>query len=154
MKNKIKKCVECKKFKNVHEFYKNKSRKDGMSAQCIVCNKQRKIKDKEKIKDWGILYRSKNKKLISEKRKKQIKMQRYIKVRNKYISDNLEKIRKYCKIKSKKERDNLSDNYIKQLIINKTCLKHNNIPEELVRVYRELIKLKREIKNGRPSKYG
>ena len=41
----MKKCYLCKETKNSHEFYKDVSRKDGLSTKCKNCSKTFKAKD-------------------------------------------------------------------------------------------------------------
>jgi hypothetical protein len=92
-------CSTCKQEKEVSEFTKNKSSKDGYHNQCKVCrkeeyqrNKEHKLeyikeyykenkkeinekhkeyydKNREKVSDRGKIYRENNKEIISQKKK-------------------------------------------------------------------------------------
>ena len=63
-------CSHCKLHKNISEFYKNKSRIDGLDCCCIVCNKiymqQYRNTHKEKIDKIQDKYRSINRKIIND----------------------------------------------------------------------------------------
>lgn len=39
----MKVCCKCKESKDISEFYRQKSRKDGLSPECKACEKQRKL---------------------------------------------------------------------------------------------------------------
>ena len=49
LKMDLKKCSHCKELKHVSCFYKNSSKKDGLSSDCKDCNK--KIKSDHKAKN-------------------------------------------------------------------------------------------------------
>lgn len=77
-------CSKCKETKEVIFFYKRKSSKDGLRSQCISCEKQYKLDNNDRIKDYGKKYKSNN----------------YIKIREKsqqYYSNNKERIIEYSK---------------------------------------------------------
>ncbi len=63
-----------------------------------------------------------------------------------YRKNNKEKISSYDREYRKNNIDNISDEYVKGLLTKGTNLKAKDIPDELSNTYRELIKLKREIK--------
>jgi hypothetical protein len=47
----MKKCYSCKKIKDLNLFYKNKSRSDGVCAECIECDLTRRKKHHLKNRD-------------------------------------------------------------------------------------------------------
>lgn len=49
--NPIKKCTKCHKDKNINDFYKFSDSVDGYSWECKICNYQRKINQKNLIKE-------------------------------------------------------------------------------------------------------
>jgi hypothetical protein len=65
----MKKCITCNKEKNLKEFFKDKSSKDGLKYKCKSCVKQYReiynIENKEKIKT----YNSKNNEIIKKQKK-------------------------------------------------------------------------------------
>ncbi len=66
-------CKKCKNKKDVSEFGKNKSNKDGLSDRCKECEKQRAIEYRLKNplgKLWPMAYRSYNATLLSEYRRR------------------------------------------------------------------------------------
>jgi hypothetical protein len=98
----MKKCTKCKETKQLNNFNKDKSRKDGLSCWCKECmhinirnnyilNKEKKNKyskeynkkwtneNKDHIQEYGKLYRQQNKEKIKEREK-------IYKEKNKHIS--------------------------------------------------------------------
>jgi hypothetical protein len=80
-----KRCCKCKKWLNVDEFHKDKSRKDGFYNKCKKCSsekskkyyiqnkdkiKKRNIQNKDKIKKRNAEYTKKNKAIISKQKQK------------------------------------------------------------------------------------
>lgn len=65
----MKKCIICNKEKNLKEFFKDKSSKDGLKYKCKSCVKQYReiynVENKEKIKT----YNSKNNEIIKKQKK-------------------------------------------------------------------------------------
>ena len=81
----MKKCSTCKKIKLKIDFYKNRSRKDGLSIQCKACNaKYKKLNNGrwKQSKEYRRNYYLKNKKYISARnsRYKKLKAYRYEKL--------------------------------------------------------------------------
>ena len=119
--NLTKKCNKCKKVKDVSNFYKRNDRTNGYRYICNVCDN---IESNERRRKSG---------WISEK-KRQGKGSRHSKL---------------CKINSQKHRDEMSDMYIRSLITKKSKgLKPEDIPEELVELYRLNLKLKRLLRDN------
>lgn len=85
MKTKL--CSNCKLDKSIDEYYKDKSKKDGLTTFCIYCkklsNKKSYTKYKEVRKEYADFYRKENK----DKVKKSIK-ESYIKNKEKYLYKN------------------------------------------------------------------
>ena len=114
--NLTKKCNKCKKVKDVSNFYKRNDRTNGYRYICNVCDN---IESNERRKKSG---------WINEK-KRQGKGSKHS---------------KQSKINSQKHRDEMSDMYIRGLITKKSKdLKPEDIPAELVELYRLNLKLKR-----------
>jgi len=71
---KTKICSKCKKEKELTEFCKDNSRRDGLSAWCRECKKEfmkkYRIKNKEKIKVYNKEYRLEDKEKTKERDKK------------------------------------------------------------------------------------
>jgi len=77
----MKVCSKCKEVKDESEFYKDKSKKDGLRPDCKVC-----------VKKQDIQYRQKNKDKIKERKKK-------------YCLKNKDKKRKYDEQYCQKNKD-------------------------------------------------
>ena len=116
-----KKCPKCKTIKHLDFFYNCKAKKDGKSSNCKECDDIAKSRwrlnnlEKARAYDKGRYWN-----LDSKKRKK----------------DNL---------RGKKNRLEMSDAYIRELIVKKSKLKTTDIPDDFVAIYRENLKLKRKL---------
>lgn len=66
----MKKCSKCKEEKELSEFHKNKSFKDGYFSYCKKCYKQYYINNRSKILEKHKIYRKNNKEKIREYSKK------------------------------------------------------------------------------------
>ena len=110
-------CPRCILKKDISMFYKNKSKKDGKSSHCKVCHNKFNI-------DW-----------------KKNNLDKY----NKYnCSYPRNKVMKYkSRMRSKQYRSNMGYNYICDLIRKDTNLKLEDIPNELVEIKREQLKILR-----------
>jgi hypothetical protein len=53
-------CICCKKMKNIGEFHKNKSKKDGLQDNCKECRKLRANQNKEYLKKYKKIWYQKN----------------------------------------------------------------------------------------------
>lgn len=118
-----KKCSKCGEVKLLIKFNKNKYNKDGLSGQCIICIKNYKVINKEKIKEQTKKYNQKrkeqkkywaesNKEKVKESRKKwnennKEKRKEYLKQYNKEYAQKNKKVRlEYAKNKQKEYREN------------------------------------------------
>jgi hypothetical protein len=99
-----KKCKKCNAVKDVSEFSKRKSSKDGFRNECRVCCKEYREANKDKAKQ----YRETNKEKSKEANKEY-----YNSNKDKYKQNykiNIEKIREYNKNYAKANRSNLRKN--------------------------------------------
>ena len=114
-----KKCNKCKKIKDVSKFHTRKQKASiGYRYICKVCdNKQ-------------VLARRKKTGWINEKKRQGPGSKHSV----------------ASKINSKKHRTEMSDMYIRSLITKRSKhLSSEDIPDELITVYREHLKLKRRL---------
>lgn len=151
-------CGTCKKCICLHkkEYYKDnkdrlfdycKKRYNEKKDQIIKQRKKYALLNSNKIKDYKSNYYLKNKKTMSKNAKENYYKNRderlnYAKI---YKSKNLEKYTISKKNINKKERDSLTDSYVRRVICPKDVKLRNKIPSELVHAERERIKLKRLI---------
>ena len=68
-KKQMKQCVTCKELKEEHLYSKNRTRLDGLQAECKTCNKDYRENNKEYIKQFYKQYRHDNADKIKEYRK-------------------------------------------------------------------------------------
>ena len=117
----IKYCNKCKSKKDISLFYNCNSKKDGKSSNCKKCDDWAKdswrIKNPEKVKAYEL------KRWRSGKKRK----------------DDLARTRKH--------RVEMSDSYIRELITKKyKNLEANDIPKDLVDIYKMNLAIKRILK--------
>lgn len=118
-------CNCCKIIKDVNEFHKNKSKKDGLQEYCKICRNLKSQKNKEKRKEYRkewyqknsgeIKSRTKlryhlNKDIINEKkkeiyRKDESVREKYKEQQKKYYENNKELFSKNAKIWAEKNKD-------------------------------------------------
>jgi len=116
--------------------YKDKAEKAANGKAYYAANKER-------INARNAAYRSEH---LDEERKRQLAWRKENRVRSnaikaKYKAANPEKVVS----QAKKERDTLTDGYVRKKIAQVYAIPAQQIPETLVSVHRELLKLKREI---------
>jgi len=114
-------CYNCKKTKNLKEFYKQASKKNGYSGRCKKCDNILKanwrLKNLEKVKAWD-------------------KKRRW---------DKNGKKRKMDNERSRKNRLKMSDSYMRELITKKSSLDPKDLSDEFIEAYRLNLKLKRKL---------
>lgn len=150
-----------------------KSRYTGIqNYKCRVCHQQIKKEYYKRNKEYVLAkcqeYKNKNPEKIREiknasKRKMfAIDAEKYRKKRDKYDKNNPEKKRARQKRFQRNAIENLTDSYVKQQIVRNTDLKHKDIPQPVVEMSRDIMKLKRfikyskckgEIENGENNKH-
>lgn len=59
--NETKKCTKCGEIKSLDEFYNSKNNKDGKMYQCITCNKNHYVENKEYFDNYNKTYGEENK---------------------------------------------------------------------------------------------
>lgn len=108
-------CGRCKKEKNILDFNRNKSRKDGMHTICKICSgaasKKYRLENKEKTKAYSKKYHTENKekkrKYAEEYRSRQSTKDRILN----YNEENKDKIKQYH---NKYYQENKEEALIKQ----------------------------------------
>jgi len=139
----FKKCFKCKTLKPMKDFNSkgvSRRRNDGTDTKSAWCKECLKIKSKE--------WREKN--LKREREKARLRMSKYIKENYYEHKENRRKWRA-------KGREEINDDYVKKLILREgsngaSLLKRKQIPQSLIDLKREEIKLKREIKKRKNDK--
>jgi len=125
-----KKCTYCNKLKPLNLFRDCKGGRNGKRSQCKECDakkqRQRRIDNPEKANQIEANYRARN----PEKRKELNIRQAKIKIEN-----------------NKRYRDNLSESYVRELLSKHHNIPPKEIPEELIKIKRLLIKIERKVKS-------
>ena len=114
-------CYKCKETKDLSEFYKRKDKKNGYCGRCKKCDNILK-------NDW--VKRNPEKRRAYERKRTPRKL-------NKRTSD---------RIRNKKYRKELSDQYICYLIRRSSTLLKEDMPDELIELYRLNLQIKRALK--------
>lgn len=134
------KCSQCLALKDKSEFYKGQGRK---CKKCI-CKNSRKWKEenKDRKKATDAAYYKKNKdsfkayNLWFNKQNPNYKSQ--------YAKDNKERISSYMKEYMDNAKDEITDYYVRSLYRKNSA---QDLHESLIPLKREILRLKREIKN-------
>ena len=120
-----KQCNRCKEIKDVSKFYRkrkyNSFTKAGYNPVCKICN--------------SIICKMRNK--ISCDHVQQAE----------YYYKDIKKSRKRKKQIKSIARNSLSDQYVKELLIRRTNLKTSDIPDDLVELKREQLKIIRILRD-------
>lgn len=116
-------CSRCKEEKTLDLFYKNKSRKDGVSTYCKFCMNEAK------------------KKTPSYERSKK----NFTSLRT-WAKENKGKVLESKKRYYKKISEKTDEQYIKSILCNGTALKYNEIPQSIIECKRIEMQIKRQIK--------
>ena len=119
-----KKCSTCKIKKDMSLYYKCKAKKDGLASNCKKCADRGKL-----------LWRIKNKAKVAGYERKRWKL----KGRN-------SKKRTDDRIRSQKNRTEMSDAYMRELITKKSDLNPEDLSDEFIEMCRLNLKLKRALK--------
>jgi hypothetical protein len=92
-------CSKCKEEKEVCEFNKNTSRKDGYHYQCRSCSKLWKLNNREHVLEYNKNYNQKNKEKLTGYKKKweQSNSEKISNFQKKYKEKNKEKLNEYQK---------------------------------------------------------
>jgi len=139
-----KQCTKCKENKSVNVFTKRTANTEngGYGCWCKDCHnahgKQDRINNPEKYKQWHKNWESNNKEKRLEINKNFRKTDKFKKW-----------IKPYMKTQWKNAVDNLSDYYVKHSLSKRTSLQNKDIPDELIEIKREQLKILRFLRNDK-----
>ena len=119
-----KKCCRCDIIKDFSEFYPRKGKLDGLNYHCKDCAK----------KEANEVHR-KNGKVFNYNRFK------------KWKSNNKDSYLTNKKKRNKKNSDDLTDSYVIQTLVQRSSLKAKDIPNNLIKLQRNNLRLKRILKD-------
>lgn len=106
-------CIKCGLEKNISEFTKHKTAKDGHLNYCKICRKEQtdlnKLKNEEHYKNYAKKYREDNAIIISEKRKKtyQDNKEYYLTKGAEWRDENRDKIKERNRLKYLNDPDKI-----------------------------------------------
>lgn len=139
-------CSKCKEEKPLTEFVPRSDRKDGCGAECKICRNSRSrnawARNPEHHREMQKKKSSREKHKVMSKNWRDANRVDINKKQQQYRKINPE----MTKAMSQKFRDQLSDNYIKQLITRGTPLSPDDVPKSLIELHRINLKTKRKIK--------
>lgn len=114
----MKTCNRCLIEKEYSNFYKDKSKKDGLKTICKDCNKDYINLNKEDILERGKNYYQNNKEKISENKKiyREKNKEHFKEYRKNHHIQNIERDKKTSKIWYEKNKDKILNNYKNRLL--------------------------------------
>lgn len=133
----VKTCSECGHEKPIDAF-----RKDGRGGYGPACKDCFNVRRRERYADNPKLVLSTNKKWAAEN-KEHINTYRKSWSRKGYVH--------YRSARRLKEIANLSDSYVRQVIVGDSRLSHKDIPQVMVDIHREVLRIKRATRNEKRS---
>lgn len=106
--------------------------------------------NREKVRENHRKYREANREKIREIQRKYCEEnpEKVRETHRRYCEANREKILKQSRKWARKSRARLTDRYIKHILTDRSSLKFEDIPQELVEAKRELLRLERYLKTG------
>ena len=125
---------QSKKFVKINYEKKQKAKKEN--HKCVICG----CLIEDKIMSAKYCYSCK---MEVKKQWKRDSYKRNIETSMKYLAKNKEKIKAYSREKEQERRDNLSDRYVKKLLIEKNGWKGIYIPQSIIETKLIIIKTKR-----------
>lgn len=146
----MKTCTKCHIEKDESEFTKNSRSKDGIAYNCKRCisiiSKGAYTKHRDIITQRNKKWRGENKSKINSRRRefKKANIDRFKEESRNYAHNN-EKLKKIKRDWEKKERECMSDYYIRQMLRKADGIITNN--PEAIELKRNILKLKRELCN-------
>ena len=115
-------CTKCNEHKSHSEFNKDKSRPDGLCIYCRECSK----------KKYKHIY-NKDKTILDGIRKR----------RSKWSRAKIKEIRDQKKMDAQSYSDNLTDSYIRKILISRSHIAKEDITPEMIEARRKQIREKR-----------
>ena len=114
-----KQCTKCKNIKDSSLFYRNKYRTDGRQSHCKVCHNEVTMAWRKANPDKYSKYN------CTPRRNKAMKLK--------------------SKLRSRQHRIDMSDRYIRDILTMHTELKPEDIPDDLVKLQKISLALKRKL---------
>ena len=156
---KHKRCPTCSKYKTYDNFHKAKAMTEGIGANCISCRstlrKQDRIKNGARIKQVCKVWVEKNyekhrlqDKLRGEKYRRTNKF-KITRERYKENNPDIMELNRWKKVlRSRRDVATTSERYARSILGGRSPLKGSEFPQELVKAYQELVKLRRFLKEN------
>ena len=115
----MKQCTKCKNVKNISMFYRRKSSTDGRQSHCKVCHNEATKKWRKNNPDKYSVYN------CSPRRNEAMKYK--------------------SKMRSRQHRIDMSDRYLRDQLTMHTDLNSEDIPDDLIKLQRANLALKRKL---------
>lgn len=123
----MRKCQKCKQEKPVDAFYRCFARKDGLQSRCKQCQ------------HVDTAARQKN------------NPEKYNAYKREWLKKNPEEFKAMCRRNKASVCERLADSYVRDLLAKLLGCLNAEVPAALVEAKRELVKLKRKIKEQRDA---
>jgi hypothetical protein len=131
----MKPCIHCQQIKPLDSFRKNKRGSGGRENVCKSCaakrRRERYAADSTLTLEQNRRWQAQNRPAIAELSRQWIKRK------------TLENGVHPRTVRRKTEIDTLSDSYVRQIIVGRSALRHQDIPQSMVDAHRLVLQIKR-----------
>lgn len=133
----MKRCSRCKEEKSEASFYRSKASKDGLECRCKACNAASNDVEKRRASQraWYLANLDSIKKRES-----------YGRNTGRWQINNPEKWAAYISERRKVSSNLLDDEYVRRLLSTQIGCKGADVPDDLVKAHRAVLRMKRLIK--------
>ena len=156
---KHKRCPTCSEYKTYDNFNKAKAMPEGVDANCISCRstlrKQGRIKNGERIRQssraWVRNNYEKHKLADKLRGEKYRCTDKFKTTRERFKENNPDKVesrKQKNRLTSKLAVVNINERYVRSNLGARSLIKGSEFPQELVKTYQELMKLRRFLKEN------
>ena len=157
---KHKRCPTCFEYKTYDNFHKSGVRQEGIGTNCGVCTtalrKQARLKNGARMRQLSRAWVENN----YEKNKLQDKLRgekyrasgKHKITRKRWVENNPDKVeleRQKAILRSRRDVATINERYARSNLGARSSIKGSEFPQELVKTYQELMKLKKLIKENR-----
>lgn len=132
----MKNCIHCRQSKPLEAFR-------GSRSKCKACENARRMERYQANREHEIASMKQRNRAMYERRRDEL-----IAKATAWNKANPEKRNAICKENMRKQREKLTDSYVRRMLAQSIGLQSAHIPQSLVQAQRELLKIKRYIREN------